>query len=120
MAWVELRNRVAAATRQVQLDKTEDPVDAVLCAYIALYWYQRPEDVTIYGDFASGYIVTPTLPPGLALRSASRCPQPMTIAPISLKDWPAPKHCSRTLWQSSPRSENGCVEMNQTLNVSPA
>ena len=75
MAWVELRNRVAAATRQVQLDKTEDPVDAVLCAYIALYWYQRPEDVTIYGDFASGYIVTPTLPPGLAPRSAAPVPR---------------------------------------------
>ena len=29
----------------------------------ALYWYHRPEDVTIYGDFATGYIVTPTLPP---------------------------------------------------------
>ena len=30
VAWVELRNRVAAATRQVQLDSTEDPVDAPL------------------------------------------------------------------------------------------
>ena len=78
VAWVELRNRVAAATRQVQLDKTEDPVDAALCAYIALYWYQRPEDVTIYGDFASGYIVTPTLPPGLA--PAPRSPAPVPTA----------------------------------------
>ena len=34
-AWVELRKRVAAA-RPVQLDRDEDPVDAVLCAYIAL------------------------------------------------------------------------------------
>jgi hypothetical protein len=38
----------------------------VVCAYVALYWYQRPEDVTIYGDFETGYIVTPTLPTGLA------------------------------------------------------
>ena len=62
VAWVELRRRVQAATRPSQLDRDEDPVDAVLCAYVGLYWYRRPEDVTVYGDFASGYIVTPTLP----------------------------------------------------------
>jgi predicted RNase H-like nuclease len=66
VAWVELRRRVDAATRQGQLDRDEVPVDAVVCAYVALYWYQRPEDVTIYGDFETGYIVTPTLPTGLA------------------------------------------------------
>jgi predicted RNase H-like nuclease len=62
VAWVELRNRITAATRPVQLDEAEDPVDAVLCAYLALYWYQRPKDVTIYGDFMTGYIITPSLP----------------------------------------------------------
>lgn len=62
VAWVELRNRIAAATRQVQLDRDEDPVDAVICAYVALYRFHRPHDVTTYGDFASGYIITPTLP----------------------------------------------------------
>jgi predicted RNase H-like nuclease len=65
VGWVELRKRVEAATKPVQLDRDEDPVDAVLCAYIALYWYQRPDDVTIYGDFENGYIVTPSLPPDL-------------------------------------------------------
>jgi predicted RNase H-like nuclease len=62
MTWVELRKRVEAATRPGQLDTDGDPVDAVLCAYVALYWYHRPEDVTVYGDFETGYIVTPTLP----------------------------------------------------------
>ncbi|MDV3129372.1 bifunctional ribonuclease/(p)ppGpp synthase [Mycobacterium sp. 21AC1] len=62
VGWVELRKRVEAATRPSQLDRDEDPVDALLCAYVALYWYHRPEDVTIYGDVASGYIVTPSLP----------------------------------------------------------
>lgn len=66
VSWVELRKRVAAATRPGQLDRDEDPVDAVICAYVALYWYHRPEDVTVYGDFATGYIITPTLPPDLA------------------------------------------------------
>src|SRR5262249_44895912 len=51
VAWVELRKRVEAATRASQLDRDEDAVDAVLCAYVALYWYHRPDDVTIYGDF---------------------------------------------------------------------
>jgi predicted RNase H-like nuclease len=61
MAWVELRKRVEAATRPGQLDRDEDPVDAVVCAYVALYWYHRPEDVTVYGDVGNGYILTPTL-----------------------------------------------------------
>jgi predicted RNase H-like nuclease len=65
VAWVELRKRIEAATRPVQLDRDEDPVDAVLCAYIGLYWYHRPDDVTIYGDYENGYIVTPSLPPDL-------------------------------------------------------
>lgn len=61
-AWIELRRRVEASTRPVHLDRDEDPVDAVVCAYVALYWYHRPEDVTIYGEYPDGYIVTPTLP----------------------------------------------------------
>lgn len=72
VSWVELRKRVAAATRPGQLDRDEDPVDAVVGAYVALYWYHRPEDVTLYGDFATGYIVTPTLPPDLAPASRRR------------------------------------------------
>ncbi len=63
VGWVELRRRVEGATKPAQLDRDEDPVDAVLCAYIALYSFQRPDDVTIYGDFDNGYIVTPRLPP---------------------------------------------------------
>lgn len=75
MSWVELRKRVAAATRPAQLDRDEDPVDAVVCAYVALYWYHRPEDVTVYGDFATGYVLTPSLPPDLATRRRP-APQP--------------------------------------------
>lgn len=79
VSWVELRKRVAAATRPVQLDRDEDPVDAVVCAYVALYWCQRPEDVTVYGDFATGYIVTPRLPPEVApARRRRPAPQPDT------------------------------------------
>ena len=38
----------------------------MVCAYVALYQFHRPEDVTIYGDYETGYIVTPSLPTGLA------------------------------------------------------
>lgn len=72
VSWVELRKRIAAATRPAQLDRDEDPVDAVICAYVALYWHRRPEEVTVYGDFATGYIVTPTLPTDLAPASRRR------------------------------------------------
>jgi predicted RNase H-like nuclease len=75
VAWVELRKRVQAATRPVQLDHDEDPVDAVICAYVGLYWYHRPEDVTVYGDFETGYIVTPTLPPERAANAKQRAAQ---------------------------------------------
>lgn len=75
VTWVELRRRIEAATRPVQLDRDEDPVDAVLCAYVALFWDRRPEDVTIYGDFPSGAIVTPSLPPD---RVPPKAPKPPT------------------------------------------
>lgn len=73
-AWIELRRRVEAATRPVHLDRDEDPVDAVICAYVALFWYHRPEDVTIYGQYPDGYIVTPTLPPERRATARSAAP----------------------------------------------
>jgi predicted RNase H-like nuclease len=59
--WVRLRTRVTSAQRKSELRRAEDPVDAVICAYVALYFQRRPARITIYGDFASGYIVTPAL-----------------------------------------------------------
>lgn len=58
--WTDLRTTVAAATRKSELRRAEDPVDAVLCAYIARFAATRPGDVTVYGDTATGCIVTPT------------------------------------------------------------
>ncbi|MGD1169813.1 DUF429 domain-containing protein [Mycobacterium seoulense] len=60
--WLRLRNRVATAQRKSELRRAEDPVDAVVCAYVGWYAHRCPADVTIYGDFATGYIVTPSLP----------------------------------------------------------
>ncbi len=63
--WTELRRQVVAAQRKSDLRRAEDPVDAVVCAYVALYAQRCPDGVTIYGDFATGYIVTPSLPADL-------------------------------------------------------
>lgn len=62
--WVALRAAVAAARRKCELRRAEDPIDAVVCAYVALYAQRCPAEVTIYGDVDSGCIVTPSLPAG--------------------------------------------------------
>lgn len=83
-AWLELRKRIEAGARAFQLNACEDPVDAVLCAYIALYFDRRREDITIYGDRENGYIVTPALPPGLTPAPRSRAvpnPEPGDVLP---------------------------------------
>jgi predicted RNase H-like nuclease/ppGpp synthetase/RelA/SpoT-type nucleotidyltranferase len=69
--WRELRTRVETATRKVDLRHVEDQVDAVVCAYVALFAERWPERTTTYGDLEHGYIVTPTLPDAHAtIRSA--------------------------------------------------
>lgn len=60
--WLMLRRQAASAERKSELRRVEDPVDAVVCAYVALYTERRPAAVTVYGDLATGYIVTPSLP----------------------------------------------------------
>ena len=61
-AWETLKDAVQTAHSKAQLRRAEDPVDAVLCAYIARYATARPADITIYGDTVTGCIVTPALP----------------------------------------------------------
>ena len=75
--WRALREAVATAKRKSQLRVVEDQVDAVVCAYVALFRERRPEDTTTYGDFETGYIVTPTLPGDLA-----ESPRGITAAPL--------------------------------------
>lgn len=64
-AWQALADDVRAATRKSDLRRAEDQVDAVVCAYVALFADREPGRTTTYGDLDTGYIVTPTLPPGL-------------------------------------------------------
>ena len=62
--WRELVKLVEQAERKSDLRKVEDQVDAVVCAYVALFAVRRPELTTVYGDAGTGVIVTPTLPAG--------------------------------------------------------
>ncbi|BCI55304.1 hypothetical protein NIIDNTM18_45820 [Mycolicibacterium litorale] len=59
--WQRLRDLVSGTTRKSDLRRAEDPVDAVVCAYVALFATRRPADVTTYGDDVTGAIVTPSL-----------------------------------------------------------
>jgi predicted RNase H-like nuclease/ppGpp synthetase/RelA/SpoT-type nucleotidyltranferase len=67
--WRALVDGVEAAGRKSDLRRAEDQVDAVVCAYVALFAERHPDRTTTYGDFASGYIVTPTLPADMAAGS---------------------------------------------------
>ncbi|GAA1975745.1 bifunctional ribonuclease/(p)ppGpp synthase [Nocardioides panacihumi] len=64
-SWQALRSAVESAQRKSELRVVEDQVDAVVCAYVALFATRSPERTTTYGDFETGYIVTPTLPADL-------------------------------------------------------
>lgn len=75
-AWTALRAAVETAGRKSELRVVEDQVDAVICAYVALFAARRPEQTATYGDFETGYIVTPALPADLV-------PSPRT-APVAV------------------------------------
>ena len=46
----------------------EDRLDALVCAYMAgYYWYWGSERCRVYGDRANGYIVCPRLPGRLSI-----------------------------------------------------
>jgi predicted RNase H-like nuclease/ppGpp synthetase/RelA/SpoT-type nucleotidyltranferase len=83
--WAELRRRVETATRKSELRVAEDQVDAVVCAYVALFAATRPADTTTYGDFETGYILTPTLPPELT--PSPRPPKPPVVAVDPVREY---------------------------------
>ena len=77
--WAALRVSVETATRKSQLRVVEDQADAVVCAYVALFRERHPERVTTYGDFETGYIVTPSLPDARAATQVYAAEQPALI-----------------------------------------
>jgi predicted RNase H-like nuclease/ppGpp synthetase/RelA/SpoT-type nucleotidyltranferase len=64
--WDALVAGIRGARRKSELRRAEDQVDAVVCAYVAMFAERRPAATRLYGDLATGYIVTPALPEGLS------------------------------------------------------
>ena len=60
--WGELRAAVEGATRQVDLERVEDEIDAIFCAHLAWLWHHDRDAMAVYGDLGTGYIVTPPPP----------------------------------------------------------
>jgi predicted RNase H-like nuclease/ppGpp synthetase/RelA/SpoT-type nucleotidyltranferase len=84
--WKALVVQVESATRKSELRRVEDQVDAVVCAYVALFAQRRPDLCTTYGDVGTGYISTPTLPeghrPSPRLRNQPEPPTAADNAPV--------------------------------------
>lgn len=57
--WAELRSLVATTDRASGLERVEDEIDAVLCAYLAWLWAQRDPRMRVLGDAREGYVVVP-------------------------------------------------------------
>jgi predicted RNase H-like nuclease/ppGpp synthetase/RelA/SpoT-type nucleotidyltranferase len=87
--WQVLVSQVEGAARKSDLRRAEDQVDAVVCAYVALFAQRRPALTTTYGDddWGSGYIVTPTLPadlrPSPRVRHTPRPARPPVTDPVA-------------------------------------
>jgi len=80
--WGVLRATAAGAGRKSELGAIEDEIDAIFCAYLGWLWGTDREQMVVLGDYATGYIVTPT-PPGptvLAGRPAPRKPPQSQLA----------------------------------------
>ena len=86
--WVALTTTVTDAARKSELRRAEDQLDAVVAAYVAQLAGRRPASLTTYGDAASGFIVTPTLPQGHT--PTPRQPVPQADAAASVRDAATP------------------------------
>jgi predicted RNase H-like nuclease len=58
--WAALRAGVASAVRQVELNRLEDQLDAVLCAGMALLHHRG--ELHVYGDALGAHVVAPAAP----------------------------------------------------------
>jgi predicted RNase H-like nuclease len=58
--WATARDEIASASTHAQLNRWEDALDAVVCAYIGLHrWWHGDAESAVLGDVATGYIVVP-------------------------------------------------------------
>lgn len=74
--WPQLRRTASEAARPMHLESIEDEIDAIFCAYLAWVWRHRREDLHVYGDTTSGYIVAPHPPTHPTTPRASKVAPP--------------------------------------------
>jgi predicted RNase H-like nuclease len=88
-AWRTAERDVAAARTSADLNRWEDAVDAVLCAYVGLHrWWHGDAQSAVLGDLATGYIVVP-LDERVRTSLASRRPERVRSAddePLAVDD----------------------------------
>ena len=60
--WAQVRALVADAERAADLERVEDEVDGIVCAYLAWLWATEPERMVVLGDVSTGYVVVAGLP----------------------------------------------------------
>lgn len=57
--WAQIRDSVVSAPTKAALSRVEDSLDAVVCAYVALYARRRPDRTALFGSVGDGGIITP-------------------------------------------------------------
>lgn len=60
--WASIRAEIAGAERPAVLERLEDEVDAIVCAYLAWLWGTQRERMVVLGTVGEGYVVVPGLP----------------------------------------------------------
>jgi len=60
--WRDIRTIVEGAVRHAELERVEDEIDAIFCAYLAWLWDVHPDRLQAYGSLEEGYIVAPHPP----------------------------------------------------------
>ncbi|MEO5833360.1 MAG: DUF429 domain-containing protein [Nakamurella sp.] len=57
--WAVVSDLVVNAATKAALSRVEDSIDAVVCAYVGLHAWRRPERTAVIGSVREGCIVTP-------------------------------------------------------------
>jgi predicted RNase H-like nuclease len=79
--WESIRAEVAGAERPAVLERLEDEVDAIVCAYLAWLWGTQRDRMVVLGTVGEGYVVVPGLPTWEPKASDSRPNLPSTVEP---------------------------------------
>lgn len=66
--WRDLRAVALESTSHGHLNRVEDEVDGIICAWLAWLWAADDARLKVYGDVQRGYIVAPN-PPGFSQTS---------------------------------------------------